>query len=164
MSNLVRWNPFGEMLALRSAMDRMFDEDFFGLQSTWPQPVNWNLALDVAETNDEFVVKASLPGMNPDDLEITFDNQVLTIKGEVKDEKETEERNYHLRERHYGSFSRSVSLPSAVKADAIDASYEAGVLTLHLPKAEEAKAKRIAVKSVESPKLIEGKAKNAKGK
>ena len=164
MSNLVRWNPFGEMLTLRNAMDRMFDEDFFGPLAGWPQAVDGNLALDVAETNDEFVVKASLPGMNPDDLEITFDNQVLTIQGEVKEENETEERNYHLRERSYGSFSRSISLPSAVKAEAIDASYDAGVLTLHLPKAEEAKAKRIAVKGVESPKLIEGKAKNAKGK
>ena len=155
MSNLTRWDPFREMMTLRSMMDRMFDETFFGPRSDWSEQVNWGLALDVAETGDGFVVKASLPGINPDDLEITYNNNILTIKGQVEEEKDSEERRYHLRERRYGSFSRSITLPSSVKADAIEANYDAGVLTLTLPKMEETKPKRIAVQA--APKMIEGK-------
>lgn len=164
MSNLTRWDPFREMMSLRNAMDRLMEGAFVGPQLNWLQPVSWDLALDVAETADEFLVKASLPGINPDDLEITYDANMLTIKGESKEEREEEQSRYHLRERRYGSFSRSVSLPSTVKADEIEATYEAGVLTLHLPKSEEAKPKRIAVHSVETPKMIEGKASDIKSK
>ncbi len=155
MSSIIRWDPFREMMTLRNLMDRMFESAF---ATPTLQPFTWELALDVAETDDEFIVKASLPGMNPDDLEITYNNNVLTIQGEIKEEKESEQHRYHLRERRYGSFCRSISLPSTVNPDAIQATYEAGVLTLHLPKAEEAKPKRIAVKSVGSPQMIEGKA------
>jgi HSP20 family protein len=162
MSNLTRWDPFREMWSLRNVMDRMMDH---WLEPSWSQtagwqPMSWDLALDVAETEDDFVVKASLPGINPDDLEITYNNNLLTIQGEVKEEKDVEEQRYHLRERRYGSFSRSLSLPTSVKADAIEASYEAGVLTLRLPKAEEAKPKRIPVHNAQSPQMIEGKVKD----
>ncbi len=163
MSNLIRWDPFRDLSnlrwwAFRNEMDHMFDDSLFGSV----QPAAWDLALDVAETDDEFLVKASLPGINPDDLEITYNANVLTIKGENKEEKEVDEKRYHLRERRYGSFCRSVSLPSSVKPEKIEASYDAGVLTLHLPKAEEAKPKRIPVLSGSSPKVIEGKVKDAK--
>lgn len=162
MSNLTRWDPFREMWSLRNMMDRMMDrwmEPSWSATTDW-QPASWSLALDVAETDDDFVVKASLPGINPDDLEITYNNNLLTIKGEVKEEKDVDEQRYHLRERRYGSFSRSLTLPSTIKAEAIEASYEAGVLTLHLPKAEEAKPKRIPVHSVQAPQMIEGKVKD----
>ena len=158
MTNLTRWDPFREMMTLRNWMDRWMDTPLSTL-STW-QPASWDLALDVAETDDDFVVKASLPGINPEDLEITYNNNMLTIKGEVKEERDVEEHRYHLRERRYGSFSRSLSLPTSVKADAIEANYEAGVLTLHLPKAEEAKPKRIPVHSGQAPQMIEGKVKD----
>jgi len=158
MSNLTRWDPFRDMMALRNMMDRWL-EPSWSATTGW-QPMSWDLALDVAETEDDFVVKASLPGINPDDLEITYNNNVLTIKGEVKEEKDVDEQRYHLRERRYGSFSRSISLPTTVKADAIEASYEAGVLTLHLPKAEEAKPKRIPVQSAQAPQVLEGKVKD----
>lgn len=158
MSNLTRWDPFRDMMALRNMMDRWL-EPSLSPTAGW-QPMSWDLALDVAETEDDFVVKASLPGINPDDLEITYNNNVLTIKGEVKEEKDVDEQRYHLRERRYGSFSRSISLPTTVKPEAIEASYEAGVLTLHLPKAEEAKPKRIPVHSVQAPQMIEGKSKD----
>jgi HSP20 family protein len=158
MSNLTRWDPFREMMTLRNWMDRWMDTPL-GTVSAW-QPTTWDLALDVAETDEDFVVKASLPGITPEDLEITYNNNLLTIKGEVKEEKDVEEQRYHLRERRYGSFTRSISLPSSVKADSIEANYEAGVLTLHLPKAEEAKPKRIPVHSANAPQMIEGKAKN----
>jgi HSP20 family protein len=136
----------------------MFEKDFFG---PGMDQRNWDLALDVAEKPEEFVVKASIPGINPDDLDITYNNNVLTIKGEVKGENEEKDTRYHLQERWSGSFSRSISLPSGVNADTIQASYEAGVLTLHLPKREEVKPKRISIKR-EEPKMIEGSFGNGK--
>ena len=151
---LTRWDPFQEMITLRNAVDRLFDSTY-GTSSTG-QPVTWGLALDVIEQEDEFLVKASIPGINPDDLEITFTDNVLTIKGETKAEEEVKEGNYHLRERRYGSFARSISLGSRITADKIQANYENGILTLHLPKAEEVKPKRIAIKP---SKMIEAKAK-----
>ena len=154
---LTRWDPFREMLNLRSAIDRMFEDAFIG-EPLWERtPTAWSLALDVAETEDEFVVKASVPGIKPDDLEITYSGNTLTIKGETKEEKEVEDARYHMRERRYGSFARSITIPSTVDANAIEADFEDGVLTLHLPKAEEARPKRIEVKT---PKMIEGKMKN----
>jgi HSP20 family protein len=165
MSDLTLWDPLREMMSLRSMMERMFDNSVLSPRFDGNEALNWGLALDVAETGDAFVVKASLPGMNPDDLDVTYNNNVLTIHGEVKEEHESDERRYHLRERRYGSFSRSISLPSTINADAIDASYQDGVLTLTLPKVEEAKPRRITVQgSQNSPKMIEGKAKDVKSK
>jgi HSP20 family protein len=151
---LTRWDPFQEMITLRNAVDRLFDSAYGS--SPTGQPVTWGLALDVIEQEDEFLVKASIPGINPDDLEITFTDNVLTIKGETKAEEEVKEANYHLRERRYGSFARSISLGSRITTEKIQANYENGVLTLHLPKAEEVKPKRIAIKP---SKMIEAKAK-----
>lgn len=158
MNRLIRRDPFREMMSFRSAMDRLFDDSFFGPSWEW-EPLRNELALDVAETEDEYVVKVSLPGIDPDDLDITYSGKSLTIKGEVKAEEEKEGTHYHLRERRYGSFARSLTLPTSVQSDAIQARYEAGVLTLHLPKTEEVKPKRIAVGKGDSPKMIEGKAK-----
>lgn len=153
---LTRWDPFREIMSIRNTMDRLFDSVLSGTTLTW-QPTVWDLALDVAENEDEYVVKASIPGINPDDLEITFSNNTLTIKGEVKEDKELEQAHYHLRERRYGSFARSVTLPAGIEADKIEAIYEAGVLKLRLPKAEEVRPKKIAIKT-EKPKVIEAKA------
>jgi len=155
--SLIRRDPFREVMSLRSAMDRLFDNTFFGRDWEW-EPVSGQLSLDVAETDDEYLVKASVPGINLDDLDITFSGKTLTIKGEYKEEEAKEGAHYHLRERRYGSFARSIGLPSAVESDAIEARYEAGVLTLRLPKTEEVKPKRIAVHSVETPHMIEGTA------
>jgi HSP20 family protein len=159
MSNLTRWDPYREMFTLRNAMDRLFASAYVGPSFAWQSEAG--LALDVTENPEEYIVKASVPGANPDDLEITYNNNVLTIKGEVKAEKEVEEQPYLLRERRYGSFTRSFTLPSNIKADAIQASHENGVLTLHLPKAEEAKPKRIPVQAAQ---VIEGKAADIKSK
>ena len=158
MYAITRRYPFRDLLDMRETMNRMLERDFSG-QPT--QQSDWDLALDVAEKPDEFVVKASLPGINTDDLEITYNDNLLTIRGEVKGESEDKDENthYHIRERWSGSFSRTVSLPSTVKADAIQASYEAGVLTLHLPKREEVKPRRIVVKT-ENPKVIDSTSKN----
>jgi HSP20 family protein len=146
------------MLSMRRAMDRLFDR---ALEPSLSETTVWDLALDVVENKDEFLVKASLPGINPDELEITFTDNVLTIKGETKEDKEIKEEQYHLRERRQGIFTRSISLPNRVKSDAIEASYDAGVLTLKLPKIEEVKPKRIGIK-VNGAKMIEGKSKDKK--
>jgi len=160
MSNRIRRDPFREILSLRSAMDRLFDDTFFGGANWELQPFSDDLALDVSETEDEFLVKASVPGMNPDDLEISFSGRTLTIKGETKSEEEKEGQRYHLRERRYGSFARSITLPAPINADSIEARYDAGVLTLHLPKTEEVKPKRIAIQAASGSKMLEGKAKD----
>jgi HSP20 family protein len=124
------------------------------------QSSNWGLALDVVENKDEFIVKASIPGIKPEDIDVSYSDGVLSIQGEMKSENEKEEEQYHLRERRYGTFSRSISLPSHIKGDQIEANYENGVLMLHLPKAEEMKPKRIPIKVGDGhQKMIEGKMK-----
>ena len=162
MNTLYRWDPFREMWTFRNLVDRMFDNELNRL--TEGTGNEWGLALDVSEVDEGFVVKASLPGLKPEDLNITFDNNVLTIQGAVRDEQETKDQRYHLRERRFGTFQRSIQLPAPIKADEIDAKYENGVLTLNLPKAEEAKPKRISVKSGGAPQMIEGKAKEVASK
>jgi len=145
MANLMRWQPFDELTSLRDAMDRLFEESI-----VWPRsvlaPMTQGFAVDVYETKNDVVVKASLPGVNPDDIEISIVGDTLTIKGEVKEEKDIKEENYIRREHRYGSFSRSLTLPVAVNADKATAEYENGVLKLTLPKAEEVKPKSISIK------------------
>ena len=152
---LARRDPFREMLSLRNTMDRLFDN--FMMEPTWSNE-NMGMAMDVSENDNEFLVKASLPGVKPEDIDITLNNNTLTIKGESKSDEEKEGEHYHMRERRFGTFSRSISLPNSVKADDISANYEDGILTLRLPKAEEAKPRRIEVKGSKG-KVIEAKAK-----
>ncbi len=154
MSSIIRRDPFNEMMSLRNAMDRLFENAFVG---PWEGRSSWasDMALDVVEREDEFVVKASIPGINPDDLEITFNDRTLTIRGEIKEDQEKEGTRYHLRERRYGNFSRSLTLATAIDADKILANYDTGILTLHLPKTEEVKPKRITISS-ENSKVLEG--------
>jgi HSP20 family protein len=152
---LTKWDPFQDMLNLRTMVDRMF-EDFYGGGRPLSRTSTWGFALDVAEDEDEFTVKASLPGIKADDIDITYTENTLTIKGEIKEDKEIAEPHYHMRERRYGSFARSITLPSKVKPEEIDANFTDGVLTIHMPKTEEVKPKRISIKP-SSPKVIEGK-------
>ena len=153
---LVRWNPYHEMMALRHAVDQYVDPSMNPLDST-TLPLAWGMALDVVENEDAYLVKANIPGIDPKDIEITFTDNVLTIKGELKSEEEVKENRYHMRERRYGAFSRSISFGDHVNGDKITASYENGVLTLSLLKAEESKPKRIEIKP--NGKVIEAKIK-----
>jgi HSP20 family protein len=105
------------------------------------------LAIDVYETKDDVVVKAALPGVKPDQVEVTVTGDTLTIKGEMKEDRQVKEENYIRKERRYGAFCRSVVLPGGIKADKADATFEDGVLTLKIPKAEDAKPKTIKVKT-----------------
>lgn len=152
MSNMTRWDPIREMMAMNNAMDRWMnrfgESEYQGEGSfTW----------DVAENDNEYVIKATLPGVKPEDIEITYSNNTLTIKGETKEDQDMNDARYHMRERRYGSYSRSVTLPSTVKSDAIEATSENGILTLRLPKTEEVKPRRIEVKG--GSRMIEGKSK-----
>ncbi len=156
MANLVRWEPFREMLNMRREMDRLFDNFFETSPTAWDTPTSWGLAVDVSENDDAFVIKASVPGVNPDDIEVTLSDNALTIKGESKSDIEKEDEKYHLRERRYGSFARTLTLPVTLKAEAIEATHENGVLTLTLPKAEEIKPRRITIKPWRERKVIEG--------
>ena len=146
MANIVRWDPFREMVTLREAMDSLFENAMITPLTGGQQQMGGNLPLDVTENEDNFVVKASVPGIDPNDLDITVNADVLTIKGEMKAEQEKQGERYHLRERRWGSFTRSIKLPAPVKADAVEADYHNGVLTLTLPKTEEVKTKRITNK------------------
>jgi HSP20 family protein len=148
MANLVRWDPVRDMVSLREAMDRLFEESFVRPRN-WPATAEGvaTLALDVFETEDEITVKASIPGMKSEDIDISVTGDTLTIKGETQEEKEEKDGNYHLRERRYGAFQRSVVLPTLVNADKAEAEFKNGVLTLSLPKVEEVKPKSIKVKA-----------------
>jgi HSP20 family protein len=121
--------------------------DGFEPANPWAAEREWLPAFDIAESAEEIVVRAELPGMEIKDMDISLTDGLLTIKGEKKKEKEDKQEHYHRVERVYGSFSRSFSLPAEVRADAIDAKYRDGVLTVTLPKAEEVKPKRIEVTS-----------------
>ncbi len=160
MANIIRWDPFRELADMRDVMDRMLERSFSVPEGGWQS--TWDLPLDVMENDDEYVVKASIPGVNPDDLEITFNDRTLTIKGQAKGDQEKQEQRYHLRERWSGSFTRSITLPTHIKVEDIQAACDNGILTLRLPKTEEVKPKRISVRSDGGQKMIEGKAKDQK--
>jgi len=145
MSNLIRWEPAREMMTLREAMDRLFDDAFtrpLSLREGWSAP-----AIDMYQTDDEIVVKAALPGIKPDEVQINITGEVLTLKGEVKQEQEKKEKAWHIREQRWGAFERSVILPTDVVSDKAKAEFENGTLTITLPKAEEVKPKVINIKA-----------------
>jgi len=142
---------------MRNQMDRLMS-DVFSTPASWQNDEYagfMRLALDVSENDNSYTVHASLPGIKAEDVEISFTDNTLTIKGETKDERVDENEKWHLRERRFGSFMRSLSLPTAIKSDAIEANFVDGVLTLTLPKAEEVKPRRIAIKS-NGQKMVEG--------
>lgn len=151
---LIRWNPTRDMMNLRREMDRLFNDFMTDTPGTRFETPNWGLALDVAENENTFVVKASVPGVNPDDLDVTINENTLTIRGEVQADETFEEGQYHVRERRFGTFSRSMTLPRTVDREAINADYTDGVLTLTLPKTEDLQPRRINIKANGS-KVIE---------
>jgi len=143
---LTPWRPF-EFDRVRREMDRLWDSFLEG------RPVRrveddreWLPSVDVSETKNDLVIKAELPGLDTKDIDISMNNGYLTIKGEKKHEKEEKDENYHVIERSYGSFTRSVRLPREVQSDKITASFKNGILKITLPKSEEAKKKEIKIK------------------
>ena len=145
MSNLIRWEPAREMMSLRDAMDRLFDDAFtrpLSLRDGWSVP-----AIDMYQIDDEIIVRAALPGIKADQVQINVTGEMLTLKGEIKHEQDKKEKAWHIREQRWGSFERSVVLPTDVVADKARADFEDGILTITLPKAEEVKPKVINIKA-----------------
>jgi HSP20 family protein len=152
---LTRWSPTRELAPFSSDLwnmqreiNRLFDNVFRGgtQDDGTLFPTLWTPAVDIMESDDQYRVKVELPGVSKDDVKITLESNILTIRGEKRQEQETKENSYHRVERAYGTFQRSFTLPSTVKSDKIDASYKDGVLIINLPKAEEAKPKSIEVR------------------
>ncbi|MGH2357430.1 MAG: Hsp20/alpha crystallin family protein [Candidatus Limnocylindria bacterium] len=147
MANITRYDPFSDMVSLRQAMDRLFED-------SWVSPLTWrtvtgetvNPPVDVHETANDIVVTASLPGLKAEDVEITMTGQSLAIKGELKADQKVERDQYLYRERRHGTFSRSLQLPVRVQGEKAEATFTDGVLTLRIPKAEEVKPRQIQIK------------------
>ena len=147
MANLTRFDPFNEMISLRQAMDRLFEDSVVS-------PLTWRSvegdstltpAIDVHQTADEIVVSASLPGVKPEGVKITLTGQTLQISGEFKADEEVKRDQYLYRERRYGTFNRQLQLPVRVQGEKANATFDNGVLTLHIPKAEDVKPKQIQI-------------------
>jgi HSP20 family protein len=154
MANITRFDPLGEMVTLRQAMDRLFEDSFVSpLTLRTYNGEGTSPALDVHQTADEIVVTAALPGMKAEDVDITITGQTLSIRGEFKADEKIERDQYLYRERRYGTFHRQLQLPVRVQGDAATASFQDGVLTLTIPKAEEMKPRQIQVKA--EPKQVE---------
>jgi HSP20 family protein len=153
MANLTRFDPFGEMVTLRQAMDRLFEDSFVSpLTLRTYNGEGTSPALDVHQNANEIVVTAALPGMNADDVDITITGQTLSIRGEFKADEKVERDQYLYRERRFGTFHRQLQLPVRVQGDAATANFEDGVLTLTIPKSEEVKPRQIQVKA--APKSV----------
>ncbi len=146
--SLTRWDPFREVLSLRDAMDRLFEESFVRPFRAWPWGTDGGLMvpLDMYETDENVIVTAVVPGLKPEDVDITISGNTLNIKGEFQAEEEGRRGSVHFQERRYGKFQRSVTLPSTVDTDRVEATFENGILKLTLPKVEEARPKHIPVK------------------
>ena len=145
--SIMRWRPTRDLVNIREEMNRLFDDFFSG----WSErrrgllEGEWAPTIDVAETENDVVVTAELPGIEQDKVDITITDDILTLKGEKQEEQEIKKENYHRIERSYGSFQRSVSLPAGVQSDKAKASYKDGILKITVPKAEEAKPKQIKI-------------------
>jgi HSP20 family protein len=157
---LIRWDPTREMVSLQSEMNRLFNSFF----DTPSQPANgtslrrWVPAMDLVETDDHFVLRADLPGLTEEDVSIELEDNVLTISGERKAEHEDRQEGFYRVERAFGSFGRSLTLPEGIDADAVEASFDNGVLEVRIPKPEERKPRRVAISvgDKDAQKTIEG--------
>ena len=156
--SISRWDPFREMLSLREAMNQLLEESYVRPGPTagaGAQGAAQALALDVADRGDAYEVTASLPGVRPEDIHCAVQGDTLTIRGESKAEQERREGNYLLRERRSGVMQRTVSLPAPIEADAVEADYQDGVLTLRLPKSRASMPRRIDVRTSGRPASLE---------
>ena len=146
---MVRWEPIHNLVSIQDRMNRIFDDAFRGqrgaTEDDWALGGKWAPAVDIFEQGDDIVLKAELPGINADDVDIRVENNVLTLRGERKFESDVKRESCHRVERAYGSFSRSFTLPNVVDTEKIKADYTDGVLQVTLPQKEEAKPKQIEI-------------------
>jgi HSP20 family protein len=169
MFELTRWDPFQEMMSLREAMNRLLEESMLPIQAIGGGLETGRLttrearalgapALDIQDQADAFMVRASLPGVRPEDVRIEAKGNQVTISGQIREEQETERANYLLRERRFGQFSRTFTLPVEVKTEGAEATFENGILTLRLPKSEQAISRQIPIRGREQQRLESGQA------
>jgi HSP20 family protein len=162
--SIVRYDPFRDLRTLQEEVNRLFSTNLtrgFGEEAIGRGA--WNPTVDIYENKDQIVLEAELPGMNPDDFELSVENNVITLRGERRFEKKEDNDNYHRVERSYGAFTRSFTLPQTVSAEGAKAEYTNGVLRVTLPKREEAKSRRIEISGVGKTgtgKTLEAKAEN----
>jgi len=145
---VVRWEPFRDLLTLQERMNRMFHESYRGRESSeddWALGGSWAPAVDIYEHDGNIVLTAELPGVDPKDVDVRVENNVLTLRGERKWNNDVQRESYHRVERAYGSFTRSFTLPNVVDTEKIKADFKEGMLKLVLPKREEAKPKQISI-------------------
>jgi HSP20 family protein len=148
---LAPWRPMSALDELEHQMD-----DIFGLRALRRFPMmerEWVPAMEMIDKGDQYIIKAELPGMKEEDVDVSLSNDILTVKGEKKSEKEVKEEDYYFSERGYGSFSRSLSLPSDVDAKKVEADFEDGVLKITLPKMAEVKSEKIQIKAAKKEKI-----------
>jgi HSP20 family protein len=143
---ITRWDPFRDLLNLQNDMTRLFGRAY-GEEGGGETRTAWAPPMDIYETQDGYRVVTELPGFAPDEVDVTVNDGTLTIKGERRFYDEVNQENFHRIERRFGQFQRLVSLPSQVQADKVEASFDKGVLTVSIPKAEQAKPKRVEIKA-----------------
>ena len=161
--NIIKYDPFREMRSLQDEVNRLFASSFSRGDDNELMRGAWSPQVDIFENKDQIVLEAELPGMKPEDVNISIENNVLTLHGERKFEKKDEKDNFHRVERAYGSFTRSFTLPPTVSSENAQAEFENGVLRLTLAKREEAKPRRIEIKAGDTAqtKTIDTKAQSS---
>jgi len=158
---IVRWEPLREFSTLQNEMNRLFNTVF---DTPTPSSGNggalrrWLPAMDLIETEDHFVLRADLPGLSEEDVNLEVEDRVLTISGERKAEHEVSKEGYHRVERAFGSFSRSLTLPEGINPEAVQATFDRGVLEVRIPKPEERKPRKVSIGVGGTQKTIEGEA------
>jgi HSP20 family protein len=154
---LRRWDPFQELRQMQENMDRLW-RSFSPGGGEAGDVENWAIPLDMVQQGDNFIVKASVPGVNPEDIDVSIENDVLAIRGQTKEEREHQEGNYLMRERRSGSFYRALRLPDTLDADQAQLHYEHGVLSITFPRIESKRARRLQITSGQGPQgqIVEG--------
>jgi HSP20 family protein len=153
---IVRWEPLRELNSLQSEMNRLFNTAFDS-GSSGPALQRWVPPMDLVESGDQFVLRADLPGMSEEDIQIELEDGTLTVSGERKAEHEQREEGFHRVERSFGTFARSLTLPKGIDGDAVSASFDRGVLEIRIPKPEERKPRRISIAANGGQETIEGR-------
>jgi HSP20 family protein len=148
MADMVRWDPFSDLVSIQDELNRLFGRTFTGSELTRRSAAGtWMPALDVFETDDKLIAKMDLPGIDPNEVEVSVEDSTLTVSGKRELTSETNEEDYHRIERRYGAFTRSIALPQTADAEKVQASFDKGVLTIEIAKTEKARPKKIHVRA-----------------
>ncbi len=146
MANIVRRRPFSELMGIRDEVDRFLNDTVRLFDDNVSERMGWRPSVDMEEDKESFIITAELPGIKKDDIKITIADNKVMISGEISEEKDIQEKNYFLKERSRGKFSRGFTLPTSIDSTKVEATYKEGILTLTLPKAEEARPREITIK------------------